>query len=157
MADGDLIDAHTGDDCYLVEFEGILIGGGDPWWVTVLDGLGAVTNTGDRQPHTFAASTASGIHVARPGGIVFTAIAGLNDPAAMEEALAELEDAWTITTPRRTPMVLHLLVPHRGHVSVRGWPDQLVPTRVFAAGGVASVVCTFSRTDTVYTPHNGGS
>lgn len=157
MAAGDLIAANLadldGDLSYQVEQGGHLIGDGDPWVITRLDGLGDVENPTNTAPRSLASGSSSGAHVAAAGTITFTAAPAKNSTAAEIEAdVAELEAAWTIEGVEWQPRELHLLAPGRGHVYVVGWPHTVKVTRSYVAGGVVSVVCGFVKTEVAVTP-----
>ena len=156
MAAGDLIAANFADLStifgYQAELNGVLVGDGSPWGITEFDGLGDVENTPNTAARLLATGVASGLHMAATGGVVFTAIPrGLSTASEVEAKVALLEAAWSVASPSRTPLELHLLCPGRGHLKVLGWPHTMKVTRSFPAGGVVSVVCAFLRTETTVT------
>jgi len=152
MPAGDLIEANlgdlTGDYCYQAELNAHLIGDGQPWVITRIDGIGDVEVPANTAPRSLATGHASGIHMTAPGGIVFTAkTVDTTTPAEMEEAIADLRAAWAIDTPSYEPMELHLLAPFHGHLYVVGWPNTVKVTRDYAGGGNATAVCAFLKTE----------
>lgn len=156
MPAGDLIEANLadldGDYTYQAELEGYLLGDGQPWIIQRIDGLGDVSTTSNTAPRSLGTGLASGLHMALPGGIVFSArTVDTTTAAEMEEAIADLQAAWTIATPTETPLELHLLAPYHGHLYVVGWPDTVKVTRDYAGGGIATAVCAFVKTEVAQT------
>lgn len=143
---------------YLAELDDTVIGDGDPWRISMLQGVGGGAAEGPTQQLSMAPGELTGTFVPMAGAVGIAAFCRVGSAAVMEQAIADLCDLWVPSDRVRTsPVQLWLTVPGRGVIWVEGFPVQMATTRLLAdpESGAADVVLTFKKTHPAERPGAG--